>query len=221
KEGKLGHCLIGDLFEEFGKDGDARDAVANLYFAGIDTTTSVVTSFLLVLFVFPDVAKKVQAEIDALLDQGGLPTVKDRTRLTYTEAVWKESIRWRPTVPNGYMLVDPKTWGDPEVFRPERHLPSHNPDAESLPNPAVLAFGFGARTCPGMYFADRTGFHLVLTLISLFDLLPPIGKSRLSPDDIVFTRGIFMFPTNFQVRFVPRNEKAAAFLSAMNVAASD
>ncbi|KAG8833349.1 hypothetical protein FRC17_010818 [Serendipita sp. 399] len=268
KEGKLGHCLIGDLFEEFGEDGDVRDAVANLYFAGVDTTTSAATSFLLILFLFPEVAKKVQAEIDAVLGQSGLPTVKDRANLPYTEAVWKESLRWHPTVPNaiphcstedqtidgyfipkgaiinpnigecrhiytlhsaltvitysiGYMLVDPRIWGDPEVFKPERHLPSHNPNAASLPNPTQLPFGFGARTCPGMHFADRVGFHLVLTLISLFDLLPPIGKDRPIPDTVEYTKSVILYPIDFKLRFVPRNEKAAALLSAMNVAAND
>jgi cytochrome P450 len=40
------------------------------------------------------------------------------------------------------MLMDPKVWGDPDTFRPERFLDN---GAESLPNPLVAIFGFGMR----------------------------------------------------------------------------
>ncbi|KAG8816971.1 hypothetical protein FRC19_011676, partial [Serendipita sp. 401] len=248
KAGKLDHSLIRDLFEEFGPSLDVQDSTANLYFAGVDTTTSVAVSFLLILFVFPEVAKKVQAEIDSVTGQERLPTVKDRAKLPYTEAVWKESLRWHPNVPNGiphcstedqtingyfipkgslinpnigYMLIDPRIWGDPEAFRPERHLSSHNSNSPNLPNPAVLVFGFGARTCPGMYFADRVGFHLILSLILLFDVLPLAGKDLPKPTDFEYTKSVILYPKNLECRFVPRNEKASALLSVMNIGASE
>ena len=40
------------------------------------------------------------------------------------------------------MLMDPKIWGDPSTFRPERFLSS---EAESLPDPLVVICGFGMR----------------------------------------------------------------------------
>jgi cytochrome P450 len=40
------------------------------------------------------------------------------------------------------MLNDPKVWGDPEVFRPERFLEDR---AAQRPNPLSLAFGYGMR----------------------------------------------------------------------------
>lgn len=43
------------------------------------------------------------------------------------------------------MLTDPATWGDPDVFRPERFLLDHNPTANDLPDPSYLVFGFGTR----------------------------------------------------------------------------
>jgi hypothetical protein len=41
-----------------------------------------------------------------------------------------------------FILSDPKIWGDPETFRPERFL---GPDADDLPNPLVITFGYGTR----------------------------------------------------------------------------
>lgn len=43
---------------------------------------------------------KMQKEIDAVVGDR-LPTILDRESLPYTEAVWKESMRWNPSVPVG------------------------------------------------------------------------------------------------------------------------
>ena len=43
----------------------------------------------------------------------------------------------------GFMLNDPAVWTDPFVFRPERFLTDEN--ANELPNPLVIIFGYGTR----------------------------------------------------------------------------
>jgi cytochrome P450 len=40
------------------------------------------------------------------------------------------------------MFNDPKVWGDPEEFRPERFL---GPEALQRPNPLTVIFGYGTR----------------------------------------------------------------------------
>jgi cytochrome P450 len=58
------------------------------------------------MFMHPEVAQKVHDEMAKFVSElgGGLPTmsaVSNRDRLPYTQAVWKEAIRWRPSVPLG------------------------------------------------------------------------------------------------------------------------
>ncbi|PVF92510.1 cytochrome P450 [Serendipita vermifera] len=240
-EGKLGHSLVNDLLEEYGVSEEAQDGLGLMYFS----MTGVIEIFLATMLMFPEVAKKIQDEITEVIGNGRLPSVKDRARLPYAEAVWREVLRWNPAVPIGiphvnnndefidgyfipkgtqiqanigYMLNDPRIWGDPEVFRPERHLVSGHESSSPLPNPCTLIFGFGMRICPGMYLADRVTFHFAIKALSLYNILPLKGKERPHPSSMEYSRGIVRFPQNFECQFVPRNEKAREILSSLSVA---
>ncbi|KAG8823833.1 hypothetical protein FS842_009474 [Serendipita sp. 407] len=155
-----------------------------------------------------------------------------------------EALRWRPSAPvglphvsteddtiNGYflpkgtligqnfrfMLTDPKVYGDPENFRPERFLPEHNPEAETLPDPGSILFGFGMRVCPGMYLADRTGFHIAASTLSLFEVLPLEGQPAPKPDEVKYSTSAFCLPLGFECRFVPRDERARNMINALSM----
>ncbi|KIM28309.1 hypothetical protein M408DRAFT_23713 [Serendipita vermifera MAFF 305830] len=169
KSGEIGHSLATDLLDEFGPSEDVMDTLGILYLVAADTTTSAITAFINALLLFPNVSKKVYEEIIHVTDGTRLPRISDRSNLPYTEAVWKEVFRWNSFLPvgiphvnsqdevvNGYlikagtlintnvgfMLSDPRVWGDPENFRPERFLTD---EAKSLPNPQVVTFGYGTR----------------------------------------------------------------------------
>jgi len=51
--------------------------------------------------LFPDVQKKAQAEIDAVVGPDRLPSLADRDTLPYTEALVSEVFRWNAVVPTG------------------------------------------------------------------------------------------------------------------------
>ena len=50
---------------------------------------------------YPDVLKKVQEELDAVIGRNRLPKLEDRPRLPYADAVLKETLRWNSVVPMG------------------------------------------------------------------------------------------------------------------------
>ncbi|PVF93577.1 cytochrome P450 [Serendipita vermifera] len=241
KSGSLGHCILNDLLEEFGESEDVQDMTAILYTAASDTTTGGVIQFLLSLFLFPTVAERVFEEIQSVTQGYRLPKISDRPKLPYTEAVWKEAIRWRPFFPlgmphvnnqdeiiRGYfipkgtmihqntrmMLHDARVWGDPEAFRPERFL---EPDAAQRPNPLTLIFGWGMRVCPGMYFADRVVFHLVTSIVSLYKVVPLEGYQLPGPKNIKYTNKAVQQPIGFECRFVLQDERARQLLKTISL----
>jgi hypothetical protein len=64
-------------------------------------TVSVIYSLFLAMTLFPDVQKKAQAEIDAVVGPDRLPSFVDRDSLPYIDALVKEVLRWNVVAPTG------------------------------------------------------------------------------------------------------------------------
>ena len=118
--------------------------------AGSGTTLSTLMWWTLAMVAFPQVQRKAQAELDAVVGRTRLPTFADAPNLPYVRAIVKEVLRWRPPVPLGMphksteddwyegMFIprgatcvaniwqcnhDRAIFGDDaDEFRPERHL---------------------------------------------------------------------------------------------------
>ncbi|KAK6186254.1 hypothetical protein SNE40_008325 [Patella caerulea] len=181
---------------------------SDIFSAGIDTTRQTMIWTIMLLVTHPEIQKKVQAELDQVINAGQAPTLKDRERMPYTEAVLHESMRLCPVVPlglphatrcdttlgeyeipKGTMVMvnhwalhnDPETWKDPEIFRPERLL-----DADGKLAPKTMSwlpFSAGRRNCLGETIA-RPEMHLMLAiLLRNFTFRCPDGKTiDMTPD---------------------------------------
>jgi cytochrome P450 len=57
------------------------------------------TSLPLAITMYPEVQKKCQAELDAVVGNSRLPTFADRDSLPHLATMLKEVIRWGPTTP--------------------------------------------------------------------------------------------------------------------------
>ena len=118
--------------------------------AGSETTGTTLMWWTLAMVAFPQVQRRAQAELDAVVGRTRLPTFADAPRLPYVCAVVKEVLRWRPPaplgaphktteddwyegmfIPKGATCVaniwqcnhDRAIFGDDaDEFRPERHL---------------------------------------------------------------------------------------------------
>ena len=64
-------------------------------------TVSTMHSLFLALVLYPEVQRRAQAELDAVIGRDRLPTFDDRPRLPYIEALCKELMRWKMVTPMG------------------------------------------------------------------------------------------------------------------------
>uniref|UniRef100_A0A0W0F784 Cytochrome p450 n=1 Tax=Moniliophthora roreri TaxID=221103 RepID=A0A0W0F784_MONRR len=71
------------------------------FFLPIKELVSLITIewLIVAMLAFPDVQRKVQAEIDAVIGQTRIPMLGDMENLPYMRAVVKEVLRWRPVLP--------------------------------------------------------------------------------------------------------------------------
>jgi hypothetical protein len=64
-------------------------------------TVATINSFFLAMTLFPDVQKKAQAELDAIIGPDRLPSFADQDSLPYVGALVKETLRWHAVIPTG------------------------------------------------------------------------------------------------------------------------
>lgn len=105
REGTAGPSFVQRQVDEgdytLEKEELTKWAATTLYGGGIDTTVSSVSAFFLALTIFPHVFRKAQAEVDTVIGRERPPTLADRPRLPYINAVQREVLRWNPVGPLG------------------------------------------------------------------------------------------------------------------------
>ena len=64
-------------------------------------TIATLHAFFLAMALYPEVQRKAQAEVDAVVGTDRLPDINDRDRLPYVNATYLELLRWLPVAPVG------------------------------------------------------------------------------------------------------------------------
>ncbi|KAF7309358.1 Cytochrome P450 [Mycena indigotica] len=217
-----------------------RNAAAAIYTGGADTTVAALGWFILALLAYPDVQRKAQAELDAVVGFGNLPTFEDRATLPYLGALIKEVLRWRPVGPisiphyvavedtyrayripahsivvgNAWaFLHDEKAYPDPECFRPERFLRAGQLDPE-VRDPELAAFGFGRRACPGRCMAMDSLWISIATVLATLNISKCVDKNGMTVEPAYDNSpGVLWKPAPFTCSVTLRSTQA---LQAMN-----
>ncbi|EJF57200.1 cytochrome P450 [Dichomitus squalens LYAD-421 SS1] len=188
-----------------------------------DTMFSTVQTMFMAMALNPEIQKRAQAELDAVVGPHRLPDFSDQQNLVYVNATIREALWWQAVSPfslphvtveddefRGYFLpagsiILPNVWActrnpelyeDPDVFRPERFVHDGKVDFTSPPDPALFVFGFGRRICPGRYFAENGLLVNVALILHAFDITPPAdenGKPIALHGDIMMADGLLCY----------------------------
>lgn len=76
-----------------------KQILGDLFSAGMETIKSSLLWMIVFMLRNPEVKKRVQEELDAVVGRGRLPTVEDMPNLPYTETTILETLRMSNIVP--------------------------------------------------------------------------------------------------------------------------
>ncbi|KAJ6591168.1 cytochrome P450 [Mycena vulgaris] len=221
-------------------EGEEKDilkwAAASIYVGGAHTTMSAITSFFLLMSLYPDVQKRAQVEIDQVIGRDRLLTIDDQKSLPYLTAVLKEILRWAPVAPlglkhrvtkddtyDGYLIPkgttiianiwaithDPELYPDPSAFDPTRHL-----GETQQPDPFNFVFGYGRRVCPGATLAEESLFLAVSNILTMFNISKALdAEGKEMEPRVEWKTAVVTVAMNFQCRIVPRSPDMLASLA--------
>ncbi len=177
---------------------ELHDQTMVMFQAGHETTATAMTWWSGLIARHPEVADRIHAEIDAVL-QGATPTPATLQQLPWLQASLKEAMRLYPpaavlmtrrttqevtvgpwTVPQGHLIAftpyviqrDARWFESPDEFKPERFLPG----APDIPRGAWMPFGTGPRVCIGQHFAMLEMALIGAMLMQRFRLEWPEGE---------------------------------------------
>ncbi|KAL3889296.1 hypothetical protein ACJMK2_001640 [Sinanodonta woodiana] len=204
--------------------------VLSLVVGGAETTTTTIMWAILYFAAKPDIQARVFREINEIVGTDRLPSLQDKLKLVYTEAFIMEILRACNTVlvslahtcsvdvtiqgfdiPKGTTLLpdidsvlsDPKIWGDPEEFRPERFI---GEEGNLLQPEEFIPFFTGKRNCVGESLARMELDLFIPALVQRYEFLPPEGTT-LDIKDIDGVFGITHKPKPFEIRAIVRKKE--------------
>uniref|UniRef100_A0A3Q1GVH7 Uncharacterized protein n=1 Tax=Acanthochromis polyacanthus TaxID=80966 RepID=A0A3Q1GVH7_9TELE len=213
------------------KDNDAGFDLKNLCYctldlfgAGTETTTTTLRWGLLYMIHHPDIQKRVQAEINAVIGSSRQPSMTDRENLPYTNAVIHEIQRYanivplnvgritvrdttldKYTIPKGTMIIptlhsvlnDDSMWETPHSFNPQHFL---DQDGKFRKREAFIPFSAGKRVCIGEQLARMELFLFFTSLLQRFSFSAPAGEKP----SLEYTMGFIRSPKPYHLCATPR-----------------
>ncbi|KAL3748096.1 hypothetical protein ACJRO7_009339 [Eucalyptus globulus] len=183
-------------------DEQIKGVLTDTFNAGSDSAAATLVWTMTELARHPSMMRKAQEEVREAAKGKLQVEESDLLGLTYLTSVIKEALRLHPPLPllipratiedckiKGYEIprgttvfinltaisTDPKSWENPEEFRPERFL-SSSIDFNGQ-NYEFLPFGSGRRGCPGINFGVVIVELALANLLHRFNWKQPEGMS--------------------------------------------
>ncbi|XP_047328756.1 flavonoid 3'-monooxygenase CYP75B137-like [Impatiens glandulifera] len=171
-----------------------KSLLMDMVIGGTGTTTNMMEFMLAEMMNDPQIMKKAQQELEAVVGVNNIVEESHIKNLHYLYAVMKETLRLHPPVPllvphcpsesctiSGYTILkgtrvfinvwaihrDPSFWENPLKFDPQRFMNSKYDYSGNDFN--YLPFGSGRRICVGIEIAERMFLYLMASLLHSFE----------------------------------------------------
>ncbi|XP_074657359.1 cytochrome P450 2E1-like [Tubulanus polymorphus] len=215
-----------EIFNEHFSDHQMRRTVFEMFVAGSETTSTSLRWSLLLMCANPEVQNKVQEEIDSVIGRDRLPSIEDKLKMPYTDAVILEILRvgtlvtlvphraTETTTLRGYTVKkdtlvlanlwalhrDKNVWPNPDQFDVSNFIDS---DGQPINRDKIAVFSIGKRQCAGESLAKMELFIFYVSLMQAFTvkLAPGEDADALISDPVV---GVVRSPKPFRLCATPR-----------------
>lgn len=194
--------------------------VSEFFTAGMETTSTAIRWGILYLLHNPDTQRRMRKEIDNVVASGRFPSLDDKPKLPFCEAVCYEVLRIGNVAPttgphalkddvtmNGYVIpknatlfidldsinMDPDIFPDPFKFNPDRFM---SEDGVVTGTEKIGSFSTGRRVCMGESMAKMELFLFMTSLVQRYEVQKEKGKPLPSLDGI---EGLTYSPKKYEI----------------------
>lgn len=199
---------------------------SNLFTAGTETTSTTLRFGLLLLMKHPEVQDRVHEELDRVIGRHQPPSMADKVKLPYTDAVVHEIQRYITLLPSSLphavvrdtkfrhyvipkgtavfpllssILLDHKEFPNPEKFDPGHFLDKNGCFKKT---DYFVPFSLGKRSCAGESLARMELFLFFTAILQKFSLKPLVEPRDLDIKPVV--TGLINVPPPYKLCLVPR-----------------
>ncbi|XP_073529544.1 uncharacterized protein [Phyllobates terribilis] len=207
-------------------DENLTSLVADLFAAGMETTSTTLKWALLLMMKYPEIQTNVQKEIETVIGSAE-PQMVHRKQMPYTDAVIHEIQRFANLVPTNVphqttqdvtlrgfflpkgthvipsltsVLRDDRYFKKPDDFYPQHFL---DLDGNFVKNEAFLPFSAGKRSCAGENLAKMELFIFFTKLLQNFTFKAPPGAKL----DLTAEVGFTLRPPEHEICAIPRTSE--------------
>jgi len=206
-------------------DQEIIDNVKMFYFAGHETTATLLSYCLYYLIKYPETFKKIQDEVESAVGDNKEITLEHIEKLTYLQCFIKETLRLKSpvafinrtpiediqvgkyTIPKGIRIAilidsinrDKNYWDRAEEFIPERWLNIDETKAKSEIH--YIPFSMGPRICIGQRLAREEAIVFLVLIAKYFNIKSP---KEVVPDPVPDYDNTLFRPSTIDIVFTKR-----------------
>ncbi|KAG6887642.1 hypothetical protein C0995_013798 [Termitomyces sp. Mi166 len=192
--------LVDDALEP-DMENEIMYSANSMYAASADTTVTSISQFLLAMTLHPEVMRKAQQEIDAVVGPDRLPNFGDRPSLPYgTPAA---------------ILRDENLFPNPDAFDPSHFYSIQDAELKKRRDPRNYIFGFGRRRCPGADLVESSVWLLMVSVLATMDIKKKTDQDgNMIEPRVSYNNSIFRVPDRFDFEIQPRSIQTLSLINA-------